>query len=71
MGTGPHRKKHGARSKNKQYKRSLWLKRRDKDIDQVQDELRDSEEKGKTIECEKIIGKSGSTFAAKILKIKL
>lgn len=52
MGTGPHRKKHGARSKNKQYKRSLWLKRRDKDIDQVQDELRDSEEKGKTIEFE-------------------
>lgn len=39
MGTGQQAKKKGARSKNKQYKRKLWLDRRDKDIDQIQDEI--------------------------------
>ena len=36
---GQQAKKKGIRSKNKQYKRKVWLKRRDKDIDQIQDEL--------------------------------
>lgn len=39
MGTGHTAKKKGARSKNKQYKRKVWLKNRDKDVDQIQDEL--------------------------------
>jgi bud site selection protein 20 len=39
MGTGRGARKHGAQSKKKQYKRKVWLCRRDKDIDQIQDEL--------------------------------
>lgn len=46
MGTGAQAKKTGARSKNKQYKRKLWLNRRDKDIDQIQDEIELSKETG-------------------------
>ena len=49
MGTGHTAKKPGARSKNKKFKRSLWLSRRDKDIDQVQDELTKAKETGKPI----------------------
>jgi hypothetical protein len=37
---GQQAKKKGIRSKNKQYKRKIWLSRRDKDIDQIQDELK-------------------------------
>ena len=47
MGTGHTAKKHGARSKKKKYKRKVWLCHRDKDIDQIQDELEKSEETGK------------------------
>jgi bud site selection protein 20 len=32
-------KKKGARCKQKRYKRAVWLSNRDKDIDQIQDEL--------------------------------
>lgn len=46
MGTGQQAKKHGARSKKKEYKRKLWLNRRDKDIDQIQDEIELSTETG-------------------------
>lgn len=35
----PKAKKHGSRSKIKKYKRSVWLCNRDKDLDQIQDEL--------------------------------
>lgn len=45
-------KKKGARSKNKDFKRSLWLCRRQKDIDQIQDEIEKSEETGKAIKFE-------------------
>lgn len=46
MGTGHGARKHGARSKKKQYKRKIWLCNRDKDIDQIQDELEHKSEKG-------------------------
>lgn len=49
MGTGKTAKKHGARSKKKQFKRSLWLCRRAKDIDQLQDELEKSQETSQPI----------------------
>jgi hypothetical protein len=39
MGTGRGAQKPGARSKKKQYKRKVWLCNRDKDIDQIQDEI--------------------------------
>jgi len=39
MGTGRGAKKDGAQSKKKKYKRKVWLCNRDKDIDQIQDEL--------------------------------
>jgi len=39
MGTGKTAAKKGARSKNKKYKRKVWLCHRDKDVDQIQDEL--------------------------------
>jgi bud site selection protein 20 len=35
MGTGPSRKKHGARSKNKHLKRKHSLKHRTRDVDQI------------------------------------
>jgi bud site selection protein 20 len=35
----PKAKKAGSRSKIKKYKRSVWLCNRDKDIDQIQDEI--------------------------------
>ena len=50
MGTGQQAKKKGARSKNKQYKRKLWLDRRDKDIDQIQDEFERAKETGVPVE---------------------
>jgi len=46
MGTGQQAKKKGARSKNKQYKRAVWLKNRDRDIDQIQDDFERAEETG-------------------------
>jgi bud site selection protein 20 len=46
MGTGQQAKKKGARSKNKQYKRKVWLCNRDKDIDQIQDEFEKQAESG-------------------------
>ena len=39
MGTGKTAAKHGARSKNKKYKRKVWLCNRQKDVDQIQDEI--------------------------------
>lgn len=48
MGTGQTAKKHGARSKIKKYKRKVWLCNRDKDVDQVQDELEKAVETGKS-----------------------
>lgn len=50
MGTGQQAKRKGARSKKKEYKRKLWLNRRDKDIDQIQDELELSKETGMPVE---------------------
>lgn len=52
MGGGHGARKHGARSKKKKYKRKVWLCRRDRDIDQIQDELEKAEEKGKPIAFE-------------------
>lgn len=52
MGTGKTAAKHGARSKNKKYKRKVWLCNRDKDVDQIQDEIEKSEETGKAIAFE-------------------
>lgn len=49
MGTGKTAAKDGARSKNKKYKRKVWLCNRDKDIDQVQDEIEKSQDTGKPI----------------------
>lgn len=49
MGTGKTAAKHGARSKNKKYKRKVWLCRRAKDVDQIQDEMEKAEETGKPI----------------------
>lgn len=49
MGTGKTAAKHGARSKNKQYKRKVWLCNRDKDVDQIQDEIEKSQETGQPI----------------------
>lgn len=49
MGTGQQAKKNGARSKNKQYKRAVWLSNRDKDIDQIQDELQLAQESGVSV----------------------
>lgn len=46
MGTGHTAKKHGARSKNKKYKRKVWLCNRDKDVDQIQDDLKLADVKG-------------------------
>lgn len=46
MGTGKTAKKHGSRSKIKKYKRKIWLCNRDKDVDQIQDELEKVEETG-------------------------
>ena len=46
MGTGVSAKKPGARSKNKKYKRKVWLCNRDKDIDQIQDEFERAQETG-------------------------
>jgi bud site selection protein 20 len=48
MGTGQQAKKKGARSKIKKYKRKVWLCNRDKDIDQIQDELEQANETGKS-----------------------
>lgn len=39
MGTGHTANKKRASSKNKKYKRKVWLCNRDKDIDQIQDEF--------------------------------
>ena len=50
MGTGQTAKKKRARAKNKQYKRKLWLCNREKDIDQIQDELEKAD--GKPIQFE-------------------
>lgn len=52
MGTGQQAKKKGARSKNKQYKRKVWLCNRDKDVDQIQEELEKSQEKKEPIQFE-------------------
>jgi bud site selection protein 20 len=52
MGTGKTAAKHGARSKNKKYKRKVWLCNRDKDVDQIQDEIEKSKETGKPITFE-------------------
>jgi hypothetical protein len=49
MGTGRGAQKHGARSKKKAFKKSLWLSRRKKDTDQIQDEIEKSEQTGKPI----------------------
>jgi bud site selection protein 20 len=46
MGTGKTAKKDGARSKNKKIKRGVWLCNRNKDIDQIQDEIEKSVETG-------------------------
>jgi len=43
---GQQAKKKGIRSKKKQYKRAVWLKNRDKDIDQIQDEFEKQQESG-------------------------
>lgn len=50
MGTGQQAKKKGARSKNKKYKRAVWLSNRDKDIDQIQDEFEKAQETGVPVE---------------------
>lgn len=42
-------KKKGSRSKQKQYKRSVWLCNRDKDIDQIQDEFEKATETGVSV----------------------
>jgi bud site selection protein 20 len=39
MGTARGASKDGARSKKKKYKRAVWLSNRDKDMDQIQDEM--------------------------------
>jgi len=52
MGGGHGARKPGARSKKKQYKRKIWLCRREKDVDQIQDELEKSQEKGEEIKFE-------------------
>lgn len=39
MGTGRGAKKDGAQAKKKKFKRKVWLCHRDKDIDQIQEEL--------------------------------
>jgi len=49
MGTGHCARKPGARSKKKKYKRKVWLCNRDKDIDQVKDDLERADEKGEPI----------------------
>lgn len=50
MGTGRTAGKHGARSKKKKYKRKVWLSNRDKDVDQIQDELELSVETGTSVQ---------------------
>jgi len=52
MGTGGYSRKKGARSKIKKYKRKVWLCNRDKDIDQIQDEIEKADETGKPIAFE-------------------
>lgn len=48
MGTGQTAKKKRARAKIKKYKRKVWLCHRDRDIDQIQDDLEKSKEMGKS-----------------------
>jgi bud site selection protein 20 len=38
----PQGKKPGARSKQKEYKRKVWLKNRDRDVDQIQEDIEKS-----------------------------
>lgn len=52
MGTGKTKRKHGAHTKIKKYKRKTWLCNRAKDTDQIQDEIEKSVEKGKPIAFE-------------------
>jgi len=49
MGTGRTARKPGAQTSKKKYKRKVWLCNRDKDIDQIQDELEKSKERGEPI----------------------
>jgi bud site selection protein 20 len=49
MGTGHTAKKAGSRSKVKKYKRKIWLCRRDKDVDQIQDELEKKKDEGRSL----------------------
>mmetsp|Transcript_8278 Transcript_8278/g.23806 ORF Transcript_8278/g.23806 Transcript_8278/m.23806 type:complete len:124 (-) Transcript_8278:106-477(-) len=49
MGTGPSAKKAGLQSKNKKYKKKVWLCHRNKDVDQIKDEIEKAEETGKPI----------------------
>jgi len=46
MGTGPSAKRSGIRSKKKKYKRKTWLCNREKDVDQIQDEIEKAAENG-------------------------
>ena len=52
MGSGRCARKPRAQAKKKKYKRNVWLCRRDKDIDQIQDELGEAEGKGQPIKFE-------------------
>jgi U1-like Zn-finger-containing protein len=52
MGTGKTKRKHGAHTKVKKYKRKTWLCHRAKDTDQIQDEIEKSVETGKPIAFE-------------------
>ncbi|GFH54413.1 hypothetical protein CTEN210_10889 [Chaetoceros tenuissimus] len=52
MGTGKTKRKHGAHTKIKKYKRKTWLCNRAKDTDQIQDEIEKSIETGKPITFE-------------------
>lgn len=46
MGGGSYSRNKGARSKIKKYKRKVWLKRRAKDTDQIQDEIEKAADTG-------------------------
>ena len=52
MGTGKTKRKHGAHSKVKKFKKKAWLCHRAKDTDQIQDEIEKSIETGKPISFE-------------------
>jgi bud site selection protein 20 len=59
----PNAKKKGARSKIKKYKRSVWLCNRDKDLDQIQDEIVLQSTSGISVQ-QRLLAKNDPTMTA-------